>query len=327
MRELKRRFVWLFCGVILSAGLGSLAEAKIPYRIEKLEINNQTHLTFRRYISDHPRGVILYLHGIQSHSGWYIQSCQMLAEGGYSVYAPDRRGTGLNDQDRGHLQHYEDLVADMDAFIARIHADYPNLPVYLVGVSWGGKLALLYETMRPGQIDGLILGTPGIKPKVDLSPWNKLRVFFYFWRRREVQPEIPIPIGAASLFTDNPKWQNWIEQDPLTLRRCTARFFWENHKIDKKIKRDAKRAQDPILLLLAGRDEIIRNDKTKKFMTEKMPEGREGRLDIIEYPSARHTLEFEDNRDEIVGDMLKWLNRRTGRSGEIHPPTPASRQR
>lgn len=288
-------------------------------QIQKLEINNQTHLAFRRYISTHPKGVILYLHGIQSHSGWYTQSCQMLAESGYTVYAPDRRGCGLNRQDRGHIQHYEDLIADIDAFLARIRADYPNLPVFLMGVSWGGKLALLYETMRPGQVNGLILSTPGVKAKVNLSLWDRMRVFYYSWRRREVQPEIPIPIESSSMFTDDQRWQNWIEQDPLTLRKATARFYWENNKMDKQIRRNARNAQAPILLLLAGRDEIIDNEKTIRFMGDKLPEAENDTLKIIEYPPGRHTLEFERYLRKVVADMVAWLNKQV--SSRPAPPT------
>ncbi len=299
------------CWLLILPSQAAPPRSKVPYQLGKLEINNQTSLAFRRYVSTHPRGVILYLHGIQSHSGWYIQSCQLLAENGYTVYAPDRRGSGLNGLDRGHVQNYEDLIADLDAFIARIHADYPGLPVFLVGVSWGGKLAMLYEVMRPGQVDGLILSAPGIKPKVDLSPWNKLKVFYYHWRNRDVQPEIPIPINRSDLFTDDPKWQNWIEQDPLTLRKCTARFFWENRKMDKQIKKWAKDAQAPILLMLADRDEIVDNDKTLRFVEKKLPEYEKGTFMVKRYPTARHTLEFEANMRQIVKDMLIWLNHQT----------------
>jgi alpha-beta hydrolase superfamily lysophospholipase len=286
--------------------------------VQKLEINNQTHLAFRRFISQQPKGVILYLHGIQSHSGWYLRSCQILSENGYTVYAPDRRGCGLNEAERGHLQNYEDLIADMDAFIARIHADYPGLPVFLLGVSWGGKQALLYETMRPGRVNGLILSTPGIKPQVNLSLWNRLKVFYFFWRNREIQPEIPIPISQSSLFTDDPNWQNWIEQDPLTLRRATARFYWENRKMDKKVRKGIHDTQAPILLLLAGRDEIINNEKTIRFMSDKLPDVDPNSIQVIEYPTARHTLEFEKNMRQVVRDILKWLDRQV--AGQPHTP-------
>jgi alpha-beta hydrolase superfamily lysophospholipase len=285
------------------------AGGEIRSEFARLEINNQTHLSYRKFLADDPKGVVLYLHGIQSHSGWYVQSSEVLAEKGYTVYATDRRGSGMNRIDRGHVQNYEDLIADIDHFIDRINADFPQLPVFLMSVSWGGKLALAYDGMRPGRIAGIVLSTPGIKPKVDLSPWNKLKVLNYFWRRRDVQPMIPIPIPRAELFTDDVEWQNWIDQDPLTLRECTARFYWESSQLEKAIKNNIENNQAPVLLQLAGRDEIINNDKTVRFLERKLPGAQTNKLEIITYPEARHTLEFERNMREIVMDVVAWLNR------------------
>lgn len=281
--------------------------------ILRLEINNQTHLTYRRYVSDNPRGLILYFHGISSHSGWYVESGEILAENGYTVYAPDRRGSGMNDDDRGHLQDYFDLIADTDAFVARMRADFPGLPIYLFGVSWGGKQALLYDSVRPNELAGVILSAPGIEPKVDLSLWNKLRVLVTFWKRKENQPRIQIPISDASLFTDNTRWQNWIEQDPYTLRRATSRFYWESNKMDKALKREVRKGQSPVLLQLAGRDEIANNKKTTKYMNKRVSQNGERDVEIIVYEQARHTLEFEDNLTEVMEDVLDWLNRHNRR--------------
>jgi len=180
-----------------------------------------------------------------------------------------------------------------------------------MSVSWGGKLALLYECMQPGKVQGIVLSTPGIKPKVDLDTWNKLKVLYYFWRSREVQPMIPIPINRADMFTDDVAWQNWIQMDRLTLRQCTARFFWESRQMDKAIEKRIEHCQAPFLLQLAGRDEIVQNKKTVGFLKKKLPGADTNKLDIIEYPEARHTLEFEKNMHEIVMDVVAWLNRWT----------------
>ncbi len=47
------------------------------------------------------RAVVVMLHGIQSHSGWYEGSGEHLAQAGVSVLAPDRRGSGMNGEARG----------------------------------------------------------------------------------------------------------------------------------------------------------------------------------------------------------------------------------
>jgi acylglycerol lipase len=43
-----------------------------------------------------PRGRVVFVHGIQSHAGWYEHSCQRLSEAGFAVSFLDRRGSGEN---------------------------------------------------------------------------------------------------------------------------------------------------------------------------------------------------------------------------------------
>ena len=59
------------------------------------------------------RAVILYLHGIQSHGGWFEGSASRLAQAGLAVLLPDRRGSGRNQIARGHTPSAGRLLADV----------------------------------------------------------------------------------------------------------------------------------------------------------------------------------------------------------------------
>ena len=79
-----------------------------------------------------PRGYIVSLHGIQSHSGWYAYSSSMLREAGYDVRFLDRRGSGLNEKHRGHAPHYERLINDVVQFLADVrHQQQQTGPICL----------------------------------------------------------------------------------------------------------------------------------------------------------------------------------------------------
>ena len=56
---------------------------------------------------------MLYLHGIQSHGGWFEGSACYLAEKGLHVLLPDRRGSGLNEAERGHARSAGRLLQDV----------------------------------------------------------------------------------------------------------------------------------------------------------------------------------------------------------------------
>ena len=46
---------------------------------------------------------VVYLHGIVSHGGWYVTSCDHLAANGFQVHFLERRGSGLNPDQRGDV--------------------------------------------------------------------------------------------------------------------------------------------------------------------------------------------------------------------------------
>ena len=61
----------------------------------------------------------------------------------------------------------------------------------------------------------------------------------------------------------------------------------------------------PVLLLLAEQDRIIHNAKTRAFVERFTAKEKQ----IIEYPGAHHTLEFEEPR-VFVGDVVRWMENR-----------------
>ena len=61
----------------------------------ELYADDGLELYYRTFAPDGAaRGALIYLHGIQSHGGWYVETGAELARRGYAVYLPDRRGSG-----------------------------------------------------------------------------------------------------------------------------------------------------------------------------------------------------------------------------------------
>jgi alpha-beta hydrolase superfamily lysophospholipase len=252
-----------------------------------------------------PRAHVVCIHGIQSHGGWYGYSCRRLAEAGYRVFFLDRRGAGLNEAARGDTPSFTRLLDDLAELLAQVRSGDQALPLFLVAISWGGKPALALERRHPGLVDGLALLCPGIKPRINLSLRMRGRVFL----ARLFLPGllIPIPLNDPELFTATPHWQEFIRNDPLSLRKATARFLFESYRLDRYLKRAPPYVRIPVLLLLAQKDRIIDNARTRAFVEQLASPDRE----VIEYPGAHHTLEFEPNPDLFLADLLRWLERRT----------------
>jgi len=246
------------------------------------------------------RAIVVGLHGIQSHSGWYLESSQSLADAGYDVSFLDRRGCGLNDRDRGDAPGFRRLLDDVAEYLATL----PR-PRFVMAISWGGKLAVALQRRHPGICDGIILIAPGLRPRVKPGVGERLRVIAarVVARRRM----FPIPLNDPELFTDNAERQGFIRDDPLMLRRATARMLFENGRLDVYLRFAARRVSVPVLLLLAEHDRIIDNAATRRFV-ERFPAVDRT---VNEYAGAHHTLEFEPGGPPFVEDMLRWLAERS----------------
>jgi len=254
-----------------------------------------------------PRGYVVSLHGIQSHSGWYHYSSERMSDQGFDVRFLDRRGSGLNGHERGHTPHYERLLHDVRQFLAAVRAERdierPGAPIILTGISWGGKVAAAVGIRFPELIDGVGLLYPGICAKVQPTGLQR-RLLKLGISQGKGKLRVPIPLDDPALFTGEPEWQSFIKNDRYALRQVSLEFLQASISLESLIQTEASKLSAPLLMLLAGGDEIIDNDRTVGLMT-KFGSPQEN---LIIYQKARHTLEFEPNRHEIFNDLLNWMN-------------------
>jgi alpha-beta hydrolase superfamily lysophospholipase len=265
---------------------------------------------YRHYSCPGPaasRARVVCLHGIQSHGGWYENSCTRLSQEGFEVFFLDRRGSGLNDQARGDTPSFRRLLDDLAEFLQRLRSqqsgESPGRPVFLLAISWGGKLAAALPRYHPGLIQGLALLCPGFFPRVRPSRKDQLRIAWSYL----VSPRrlFPIPLSDPELFTASPRWQQFLRDDALSLHRATARFLVHSRRLDAYLRLAPSHVTVPVLLLLAGQDRIIQNEQTRRFVESFAAADRE----VIEYPEAHHTLEFESQPHRYLDDLLRWLKR------------------
>ena len=110
------------------------------------------------------RQPVVYLHGIQSHPGWFVASAEALANAGYPVFQVTRRGSGDNQRHRGHARSAGQLLADVGAACQFAGRQTQQRRCHLLGCSWGGKLAAAYLAKRSqsAAVASLGLIAPGI---------------------------------------------------------------------------------------------------------------------------------------------------------------------
>jgi alpha-beta hydrolase superfamily lysophospholipase len=284
------------------------------FTVETFTASDGYRWRYRRYAdAGQPSSALAHvvcIHGIQSHGGWYVSSCTRLRAAGFAVYFLDRRGAGLNEQDRGDTPSFRRLLDDAAEFLDHLRSTTPAtqqpMPIFLVAISWGGKVATALLRRRPGCAEGVALLCPGFFPRVSLSLRERLRIA---WARL-VAPrrQFPVPLDDPELFTASPQWHQFLRDDPLTLHRATARFLVESVRLDIALRRAPGSINVPVLLLLAEKDRIIDNAPTRRFVERFATTDQE----VIEYGGAHHTLEFEPDPGQFISDLQRWLTRQVG---------------
>ncbi|MCB1130810.1 MAG: alpha/beta fold hydrolase, partial [Verrucomicrobiae bacterium] len=250
------------------------------------------------------RAAFVYLHGIESHSEWFDLAAERLASRGYPVFSLDRRGSGINRENRGfvsgHVARGIDLVDDVQQAIDVVRTSGTYDEIYLIGLSWGGKYVLAYGAGHPAGVDGMVLITPGMKPKVDMTPSQKAAVFVDMVFAPERQHPVPI---EPEMFTTKPDELAYIENDPLRLHTVSAGFLKQSVAMDRMVGRKDEREQPPLLLFLAGKDRIIDNDATRELVTRNPNRS----VRIIEYPDQTHSVQL-DAPDRLARDIIRWID-------------------
>ena len=248
------------------------------------------------------KGTIVFIHGIQSHGGWYETSCKKFAQAGYRVLFLDRRGSGLNEVSRGDSPSFRTLLDDLKEFLQYQRKEIAGAtPLILGAISWGGKIAFGLEIRMANLVDGFILLAPGFCPKV--HPTRKERFFIALGSLFTPRRLFNIPLNDPELFTSNPAAQKFLKEDPLALRKATARFLLDSVRLDFYLRIFRTKISKPILLLIAGQDKIIDNEKTIAFVKR----FASGSLTVKEYPEAHHTFEFEPEPQKHIEEIEEWL--------------------
>ncbi len=107
-----------------------------------------------------PLAVVVIAHGVSEHSDRYRHVADRLVSAGYAVYAIDHRGHGRSEGTRALIDRVDRAVSDLHSLIVLVTGEHPDTPVFLLGHSMGGALAVSYAMRHQDRLAGLMLSGP-----------------------------------------------------------------------------------------------------------------------------------------------------------------------
>ncbi len=264
-------------------------------------------VTYYVWPVDEPRAVIQIAHGVGEHAQRYAALAADLNRAGYTVYADDHLGHGQT----GLAQHGGDhtklgrlgagglraAVAGVYQLSGLIRSKNPALPLVLLGHSWGSFMVQMIVNEHAAEYDAIVLsGTayrwPGYLDGGDLNRKHRsLGTTGVEWLSRD--PAVARAFVADPLTTATPLAKLFGIREAARLFGRPARGLWG----------------DLPLLVLVGSDDTVGAERSALKLVNTYIR-RSGLRDVclIVYPGARHEVFNETNRDEVIGDLVAWLD-------------------
>ncbi|WP_428377734.1 alpha/beta fold hydrolase [Lichenicoccus sp.] len=246
------------------------------------------------------RAVVLALHGFNdSRDAWEL-SGPALAAHGIAVYAPDQRGFGQA-PDRGRWPGSDRLVDDAAQMARLAAATHPGLPLYVMGESMGGAVALCLAA-RAGapSLAGVILLAPAVWSSTRMSPLLTASL----WAAATLTPDWRLTGREVALHvvaSDNLAALYRLSYDPLTLTGSRTTALRGLVQLMTRAAASALGARGRVLMAYGAHDDLVPAGAMAATWARLPPQVRRAY-----YPHGYHLLMRDGGRDAVIADIVSW---------------------
>lgn len=249
-----------------------------------------------------PTCVLLCVHGLGLYNHSYEDFGKRIAKQGIAVCAIDVRGFGSWAEAQGHEKvDFDGCLADIQATLKVLHRVYPGLPVFIVGESMGGAIALRATALYPDLVSGLISSVPAA------DRFQQKRTALKVAAHLLSSPDKPFDVGTGIVnqATVNPTLKRAWLSDPLDRLNVSPKellqfqaFMNQNHESAKLI------TATPVLIVQGCKDHLVRPEGTVELYNELGTPDRE----LILIPKSEHLIFEEDQcTDQVLKTVVGWI--------------------
>jgi alpha-beta hydrolase superfamily lysophospholipase len=261
------------------------------------------HIAYSSRSAEPERARLVIAHGLGEHSGRYGDLIRQLLGQGIGVWALDHRGHGLSQGPRGHLHRFEDYIRDLHRLISIARSELvPGHPLFLLGHSMGGLIALHFAARYPELLAGLVVSSPalGLPQAVPLPLRLLSRLASFLW------PGVAFNnrLDPTCLSHDETVVQAYID-DPLVHSRITARWSTEFFRAMQQAHRLGSGLRVPILMQIAD-DDRLTSAPASQYFFEKLTLADKT---LHCYAGCYHEIynEIKELRLPVWKDLIAWL--------------------
>ena len=267
---------------------------------EMLKTADGCNLFLRSWVTN-GNDVLLILHGLGAHSGWFIDMGNKLVSHGMNVYAMDHRGFGRSGGLPGHIDDYHTYVADIDFIVTEIRTRHPEAPIHLLGHSMGGIFASHYAAQYENLLASFLFLNPWIQDTSQTPLFTTLAILLggLFKSHRYWQVA-----GGSEVMTTNPEAIQMLNADTYWCRKQTASFLFQIFRMRLAALKMAKLITKPGLVMQAEADKSVVNEASHNLYETLSSKDKTWKT----FPGYAHDSEFEADRSLLDNEIVTWIH-------------------
>lgn len=230
-------------------------ENKVDISENVLKASDGFELFYRRANPGKPRAAVIWLHGMNLHSGLYLGVMENFAQVGIMTLTPDLRGRGRSVDEtwgRGDIHSLRRMVEDIKELRNAHEKEIDGKPVFIAGISFGALIAMIYAREHPKGVKGLLIGGPpfGHKSQATIAA---MRIMANLRPNMAVK-RAPRPEEVY----ENATYQERIRKDPLYNREpLRAKAASEIMQSLSDIEKNLGDVKIPLLLVYGSSDKLV----------------------------------------------------------------------
>jgi acylglycerol lipase len=262
-----------------------------------------------------PRAVVVALHGMNDYAEAFALPAPLFTKERIAVYAYDQRGFGATPFP-GLWGGSDNLARDAAEFTAQVAAKHPGVPIYILGESMGGAVAVLAVARHRLPVAGVVLSAPAF--------WGgDARLVLYrglLWGMAHTAPGWQMMGSDLRIqATDNLALLERMARDPLIIKSTRVDAVYGLVGLLAEAYDAIGEVQPPVLLLYGGRDEVV-----PPYSIEVALARFSHPITFAYYPGGYHMLLRDLDNQPRLHDIAHWLRKPgsvlpSGHAREVDP--------
>jgi lysophospholipase len=261
-------------------------------------------LVWRGHAAAAPRAALVVVHGLGDHAGRYDDFAARMAGLGISTWAMDLRGHGRSGGRRGHVPEFGVYLQELDLFRREVERlATPAVPLFLLGHSMGGLIAIRYMEEYSGAFRGAVICSPWLATAMPVPRWKALLAPLL----SRLLPTLPFRHGVRPEdLSRDPAVVEAHRQDPLVQPIITPRTFAEASRAMGRALQRSDRFTAPLLFMVGDTDRVVNADRALHFARTTSSAD----LTVRVLPGAFHELLLELDAHATHRQVGEWIRAR-----------------